>query len=912
MAPSNELRFSVTGGVRVTTDFVDRVEDMAELRAMTAALAEGRGSALVVEGVSGIGKTALLREFARQVAEDPGRPRCRVVSARCLPVIGHSLTYGLITDVLLELQPAAKRPSRIRQLLGFTGRNVVAAAPDVLSTLVPGLGAAFVVGRNITEAALSSGAMPGDSLLPHQHGIAVRLGQALLDMARAGAPVLLMIDDVQCIDQMSLLVLFRLLESLPGQPLSLVLGYATDGSGAANAGAREVRELLHRWELEGLVRRRTLGGLPQAAVAELVQRRRGPSDLAAQLSKVTRGHPIFVTLCLKQWQAGDGPRVNLPATVSDMVRGRTDRLGGRDRTLLQVGAVQGETFLSRTVAEVADVPHSEVMERLSRISRDHGLILPARLPSWAQQAASDCYQFEHRALQEAVYAQQTRGQQRARHARSAAALTALAAPNPADAPLELRLEIARHLRLGGQECVSASAAAHYALARSAAIDGLSFTEAEQHCAEAIRAARKLPGDDGDRDRRLVEAIELLLSLTEVRWRGQHAVAGGPDIDALAAEAEQAALGCADPVLVARTTLLRGKTLLATRGVEPALGKLREAVERATATEDAVALFVAKVEYGRQLSKRDLAGALAQLREAEELYTTDPRLGGSGDPVLQHARNLGEMQLGVTLFDSGHLGEARRRLLRCTARLRDEPLRAELPIALNYLAQLHLAMGDDQPARTVLREALDFEEARGGDSGWHANNSALLALSLCREPERRAESLAMIEAAWLETQRTWLANLVPIVRNLLAQVLLETAGGGEAEADALDRAYRLAGDTVVETRRTGMVRSEIAALSLRSRIRLQQGDTEAATRYAREALSILGEIGDMPALRTEEVLFHAARALGRNGAAEDARSLLERARTEVSRKAGHIDDADQRRRFLAERLNRRILSDQELA
>jgi tetratricopeptide (TPR) repeat protein len=289
-----------------------------------------------------------------------------------------------------------------------------------------------------------------------------------------------------------------------------------------------------------------------------------------------------------------------------------------------------------------------------------------------------------------------------------------------------------------------------------------------------------------------------------------------------------------------------------------------------------------------------------------MYAAEPGLGGSGDPVLQHARNLGEMQLGITLFDTGHLGEALSRLTRCAERLRDEPLNAELPIALNYLAQVYAGLGRWRRAEETLREALAFEAERGGDSGWHAYNAALLAWVLSGDPARRAESRELIEQAWSETERTWLANLVPIVRNLYVEVLLASA---DEDGDLLEQADRLAVDTCVETRRTGMVRSEIAALSLRGRIHLRRANTTAARSFTQEALRVLEEVGDMPALRTEEVLYHAAEASHADGDRIEAHELLERARTVVSRKASHLEDPALRRSFLeAVPLNRRIFAD----
>ncbi|MDT3395391.1 AAA family ATPase [Streptomyces sp. B1866] len=873
------------------------MEHMAELRSLLAALAEGRGGrAIVVDSPSGMGKSALLRAFEADAATAVEPGTCRVVSARCHPGIGPKLRYGPVVDLLLRLaqDQGAKQSGIVRRLLNLTGQGVARSAPEVLSAIVPGLGALFTLGKEVTEASLASGSTPFDSLLPFQQGAAVQIVEALVGLVRQGPPTVLLIDDIQHSDPSSLLVLDQLLRGLPGEPLAVVLSHTTDGAYADGSGSM-VEELLHRWATEGLLRRRALSGLPHEAVAELVHSRHpdAPPGLSARLSQLTSGHAIFVTLCLDAWSPEDGTRIELPASLSRVVEDRLRVLTEQDRELLVIGATQGETFFARTVAAVKGAPHDEVMERLRRIATDHRLIRTEALPEWARWEASDCYRFEHRALWGVVYAQQSRQQMRSRHARIATELTS----GPLeDAPLERRLEIARHLRLGGPECLGASADVQYGLARDAAMEGLSFTEAEQHCEEVINAVRHLPESDEHRDRRFVQAVELLLALTEVRWRGQHQQTGGLDIDALAAEAEAAATRYGTPELVIRTTLLRGKTLLATQGLEPSLDKLRAAVELAERHDDPVPLFVARVEYGRQVSKRRLADGLTQLREAERMYASDPRLGDRQDPVLQHARNLGEMQLGISLYDSGHLSEALDRLRRCAERLRGEALKAELPIALNYLAQVYTGLGGYREAEEVLREALDFEAERGGDSGWHAYNTALLAHLLVQQPERRGQARELVADAWAETERTWLANLVPIVRNLYADILLLASDGPGA---LLDQADRLAVATCAETRRSGMVRSQIAAHSLRSRILLRQGALAAAEDQAREAVRILDEVGDMPALRTEEVLYHSAVVLAAGGVQEEAQALLERARHEVSRKADLVTEDELRDRFLTE-------------
>ena len=884
------------------TVFVDRAETMAELHALASAQRRsGTGWAMLVSGPPGMGKSALLAAYENQLVAGG---LSRGFSVQCHPGIGPGLKYGPVTELLMKLSEESARSRRlVRKALKAVGRQALDSAPALLSSMVPGLGEVFALGRDVTRASLTSGSMPLDSLLPFQQGAAIRIVDELVRLLSEDRPAVVIVDDIEHIDHSSLLVLDQLLRRARQAGIGVLLSHTT-GVGPKSGSSAAVEELLYRWQADGLVDRRALPGLPADAVHELVVsvHPTAPPELSARLSQVTSGHSVFVRLCLDAWRPEQGGDVTFPDSLARVVETRLAGLTAADQELLTIGATEGSVFLSRTAASVLGQSHDRVMERLRLIGANSDLLLRRDLPRWASGDISDCYAFTYQALWNVVYDRQTPEQRRSRHERIAKALAAHA---QGEQPLERRLEIARHLKRAGSQCLAACSDAHYALARDAAMDGLSFSEAEQHCDEAIRSARELPQTAPGRDRRLVLAIELLLSLSEVRWRGQHEDAGEPDIDALAAEAEAAAARCGDRDLMIRTTLMRGKTQLATRGLGPALEKLRRAVELAEEHGDPVALFVARVEYGRQVSKRRLEDGLAQLTEAERMYAADSRLGDSGDPVLQHARNLAEMQLGISLFDNGHLSEALNRVQRCADRLRGETLQAELPIALNYLAQILTGLGKQQEAREALGEALEFEVRRGGDSGWHAYNAALLAQSYTCDPQRAQEGLALIAEAWAETQRTWLANLVPIVRNLYVDVLLRLSG---QHPELLDRADRLAVDTIRETEHSGMIRSTIAAHSLRSRIFLRKGDAVAAAAEAEEALRILEEVGPMPALRTEEVLYYGSVVMRRAGRTAEAAILLGRARAETERKRALITDSAMRASFSAEQLNRLILDE----
>ncbi|MGI5283034.1 ATP-binding protein [Nonomuraea polychroma] len=864
--------------------FVDRVEHVGTLMELTEDVCRGQSRALVVEGPLGIGKSALLDEVARLTQLRTAEPALQVIRARCQAFVGEANAYGPVMAIFNALHP----PRAARRIKYATVQHL----PELVGSL-PIVGPALAAAAQITQAAIDSGSVQGDSLLPYRQSLAHGLASALVDALVKSGPTLVIVDDVQWIDPSSLLVFDHFIEQFWGHPVGVVLVHETDQDSGPPAEGATVREFLDRWQLRGRLEQITLGGLPDDAVAELVRLYHSQDiapSISAWLSQLTGGRPAYVAQFLPLIGTDGGLDGPLPDALRRAVRQPLASLETSDRELLVVAATQGSTFLAPLVARAANLEEHEVQDRLHWLSRESGFITAAPNPDWAPPA--DCYQFDNLLLQKELYAEQSPGRRRQRHTRIAEGLMALGY----ELPLEARLDCVRHFRSGAPH--PASGAEHLRLAKDVAVNGLSFAEAETLCRFAVHEIERLPERASHRDSLMAQAVELLLNLTEIHWQARRRPKGD-DLEGLAAQAEEAARRCGDAALTARTVMLHGKVLLHTQGLVPSLDRLKLAVELARDTDDSLALFVALAEYGRQLPKRDLIGGLTVLREAQQLYETDPRLRNLSDPVLRHARNLTDMQLGVNLFDAGDFGTALVHLTACVEHLRADPLNAELPIALNYLAQLYSAMGDADAAENTLREALSFEETRGGLSGWHAYNSALLARLMALDPARRHACQPMLAEAWRETEQTWLLNLVPIVRNLYAEVLLLL---GDTDPVLLDQALELAEDTIKETRRTGMIRSEIAALSLVSRIRHLRGETEAAAALARDAVDILRRMGDLPALRTEEVLHHAAEVLEAVG---DNRETVMWLRADVQgrvrRIADSLTDSAQRARYLQQAL-----------
>lgn len=872
--------------------FVDRGVELVALQRFRDEVILGHGGVMVLQGDGGIGKSALIRAFL-DVAEAE-KPELCLVSTRCRSDIGPGDAYGPIIRALAALyRPASRRR------MGRASKAVAAATPDLLA-LVPAIGPVLKIAGEAALAAINKGNAVSDSMAQFQYSVARSVSERVRDAGRDSRPVIIVIDDAQQIDPSSLLVLDYLVDDLADRHLGIILAARNEEPAESVPLGRVVRS----WMSRGVLQRLPLGGLDASSIEELAIAALGASASAVDavsLERLTGGN----LLCLTQYlhfvgetgstETGSRVLLDRSASIRDAVIAITgERLALLDdmtRRLLVIGATEGETFHTSVVEQVSGLPGEDVRDRLHAASVNTRLILGQDGLPWFPAISSDTYRFEHGLLQAAMHADQSPATARDRHAKIAELLVKLVQENGGAAPSAVLLDVARHYR--GAGLYRQAAERSIRAARDLVANRFSLAEAAGLAHAAIDDLHLVSITAPDHDRLLAEAIELYLVLTELNWSRTAGAEEGFDLDRLAEEAHEAAERVGDPLLMARAVLLRGKVTVHTRSRVESLVFLQQAVDLARSTSDAATIFVALAEYGRQLPKRDLAAGLQVLRDAEALFERTPELQNSADPVVVHARNLTEMQMGVNLFDSGDLGAALERLNACATRLRTAPFNAELPIALNYYAQIMIACGQWDKAATTLEDALALEE-RGGPSGWRAYNRALLALVTARTADRDV-CRRMAEDAWNETEATSLVNLVPIVRNLCAQTLFDLADGDPAWLEDSDR---LATETIQETRRTGMVRSEIAGLILRSQIARCRSDHQGAFAFAGQAVAIINAHGHLPALRTEEVLLHAALAHREVGDAAGAAALVARAANEVDRKARSLPP-ELRRVFLTD-------------
>jgi tetratricopeptide (TPR) repeat protein len=404
------------------------------------------------------------------------------------------------------------------------------------------------------------------------------------------------------------------------------------------------------------------------------------------------------------------------------------------------------------------------------------------------------------------------------------------------------------------------------------------------CRQALVAVQQHPTSE-PHNRLCVEATDLLLEVA--RQRGAQHLSLTELLDA----AETAAARAGDPGLQARIRRQHALLLLRANNRSAAARMLQEALALAEQAGDATLEFMILSELGHCLVGEDLACGLILQRQAYAIYET--RLADTHADSLHVRRLLHALQarIGVNEFDLGNYDVALNRLIQSVEGMRHTGMRADLPWALNYLAQVYVATGRFEEAEAVLREAIMLPDDRDADPT-RSNNLALLG-KLYVEWERVNDADEPMRRGWAEAHAAWHVGLAPLVRNYYAELLMHP----DYRQRDLTAAEEQLTMNLSETLASAFHRSEIQALSLRGRLALVQGNMDAALGYSAEAVAYLERMGTMPALRTEEILWNHACVLQAAGRAADARRYLEQAHAVVQWKAGSIADPTQRANFL---------------
>ena len=303
---------------------IGRGGELARLASMIRAAATGRGSAVLIEGEPGIGKSSLMRAALAEATD-----------ARCLVFWGSGDELGQALPLLPLLEAL-----RVREM------------PDSP--------------RRSTIVRLLRGELAADRGADMASAMAEQL-LALITEECAAQPTILVLDDLQWADQASVTLWAQLARSAHQMPL-LLAGMMRP------VPQREDLLALRRAAREGV--RLQLTRLPDKAVAELITALAGgkPGNDLLQLADGAAGNPLYVTELVAALVrsatltvtdvgtielASDRAPASLPAAIAD----RLDFLSAPTQEVLKAAALLGVDFavadlmvvLNRRIADLIPV-----------------------------------------------------------------------------------------------------------------------------------------------------------------------------------------------------------------------------------------------------------------------------------------------------------------------------------------------------------------------------------------------------------------------------------------------------------------------------------------------------------------------------------------------------------------------------
>ncbi len=736
------------------------------------------GSAFLVVGEPGIGKSRLLAEVVDRVEASGGR----VLGGVCLPYHAN-----------VSLWPVVRLLERMTDRLGEGADRLAWLVGELRAAGLDPAAAVPFIGPLMGLPASAEHPAPELDPVAFLDETLDRLVEWLTAVG-ARTPQLFVIEDVHWADPSTLELLGRLARRRPRGVLTV-------------ATSRE--DTAVPWRDDAGVLR--LGRLDPAAVDQLIDNladgRRLDDDARAAIVEHAEGIPLFVEE-LTRSSTDDHRTEPIPLRLQGLLTWRL-RAPGVDLRVVQVAATVGPTFDPAVVAAVLD-DEETVNEQLDVLS-DAGIVEPVGL-------AHGTYRFRHALMRDAAYETQVLDVRRQTHAAVAAALAGR------DTPPAL---VATHLDLAGD---AERAVDHYLDATGVEQVRGAYAEAAKLVSRALELLATLP-ESADRDLRELSGRMLRgLSMSSV-----HGYANpGVEADHRRAQVLAARLGRPEvlPALVALWAYWLTSGRLATAGdvLDQLTLMVGEPAFAAFAPEVAAVAGVHEFHRGRLApAQEQLERALAGFADRPAEHRVSPVWPLPNDPVSGAASVLAAVCT------------ARGDLAAATERQQEALRRAEAigyprgPASIafakaSYGAWVQRYLGDDAAASRLGWEAVAIGQEHGY-AFWTAYGATWAASTTPGGPPDREYLDGMLAALRAMGQQAFGAfHLAYLAR-------LDAAAGDAARADAhLAEAFAAARRTGEELHLPELLRQRARSVLDRG------GDARTAAADLTEALRLAVEQG----------------------------------------------------------------------
>jgi class 3 adenylate cyclase/tetratricopeptide (TPR) repeat protein len=328
---------------RGLTPLVGRGRELSALLELYRKVRGGHGQVVCLAGEAGIGKSRLLLEMRRQLAE--ANERATWLEGRCVS-FGQSIPFLPMIDQLRE-------NFRIEE---FDGE------PEIIAKVEHAMRRMGQLEPHIPYIRDLLAVDPGDPAVAAMDGAVrrKRIFDGSLALTARGArlqPLVLVFEDLHWVDISTEEYLGRLIDSVPGVPLMVIATYRVGY--APSFGSRSFQTTL---TLDALDERESM-----AMAARVLDSAEFPEALRAALTQKAEGVPLFIEEVTKTLLdlgilrredgvyrlAQDPGDARVPDTIQGIIMARLDRLGEAGKRTVQLASVIGRQFLRRLLERIA-------------------------------------------------------------------------------------------------------------------------------------------------------------------------------------------------------------------------------------------------------------------------------------------------------------------------------------------------------------------------------------------------------------------------------------------------------------------------------------------------------------------------------------------------------------------------------
>jgi len=483
IAPSTRRTKFDVSAERGLTPLVGRERELELLLDGFERVKAGKGQAFSIVSEAGVGKSRLLYEFRKAVANED----MTFLEGRCFSY-SRGVAYHPFIDILksnfniYEGEGDPEVREKVKRGLKITEVDETSTLPYLLELL-------SVKDSGIDQISMSPEARKD------------RIIEALKRVTLKGSeirPLVMAFEDLHWLDKSSEDVLKSLLECIPGARVLLIFTYRP--------------EFVHTWGAKSYHNQLTLQRLSNRESLEMTTHILGTNEIEKAIEELilekTEGVPFFIEEFIKSLKdlrvierkentyrlSKDVGQLTIPSTIQDVIMARVDSLPEGAKEVLQTGSVIEREFSYALIKQIMALPEQELLSHLSALKDSELLYERGIYPQ-------STYIFRHTLTREVVYDSILAKRKKKVHGEIGNTIEELHRDN-----LSEHYEVlAEHFFLSENY----SKAAEYSrLASRKAEKAASFNDAIAHAKKRVTSLERLPQKD-DAQKQIIDARGVL-------------------------------------------------------------------------------------------------------------------------------------------------------------------------------------------------------------------------------------------------------------------------------------------------------------------------------------------------------------------------------------------------------------------